>query len=75
MGQWRNSDTTELIEIISDTIYYYEIVDSCYNLDKITYTDSVNVSYTLQNNNVYFLQFIGYRICRSYTLYCFGSRE
>jgi len=64
LGKWRNSDTTELVEITSDTIFYYEIVDSCYNLDKITYTDSVNntimlsvagqscpVSYTLQDSN------------------------
>ena len=36
LGKWRNSDTTELVEITSDTIFYYEIVDSCYNLDKIT---------------------------------------
>lgn len=26
LGQWRNSDTIEPIEIISDTIYYYEII-------------------------------------------------
>lgn len=64
LGKWRNSDTTELVEITSDTIFYYEIVDSCYNLDKITYTDSGNntimlsvagqsypVSYTLQDSN------------------------
>lgn len=64
LGKWRNSDTTELVEIISDTIYYYEIVDSCYNLDKIPFTDSGNntltlsvagqsypVNYTLQDGN------------------------
>ena len=64
LGQWRNSDTTELIEIISDTIYHYEINDNCYNLEKFVYSDSgnntlilsvagqsQNINYTLQNAN------------------------
>ena len=64
LGKWRNSDTTELVEITFNTIFYYEIVDSCYNLDKITYADSGNntimlsvagqsypVSYTLQDSS------------------------
>lgn len=63
-GKWRNSDTTELVKITSDTIFYYEFVDSCYNIDKIAFTDAGDdtlllsiagqshpVNYTLQDSN------------------------
>jgi hypothetical protein len=63
-GKWRNSDTTELVKITSDTIFYYGFVDSCYNIDKIAFTDAGDdtlllsiagqshpVNYTLQDSN------------------------
>jgi hypothetical protein len=47
IGQWRSSDTTELVEITADTIFVYELEDNCYDLTKINYTVESSHSWSL----------------------------
>lgn len=67
IGQWRNNDSTELVEITPDTIFVYEFIDDCYNTVKLNYTDigndslliatpvgNVTASYSFENNDSIF---------------------
>ena len=65
LGQWRNSDTTELIEITTDTIFHYKFnTTDCYDLSEISFSDiggdalvlSIQglpypITYTFENSN------------------------